>query len=421
MGELTLKFNWSKTPVDPINAWPQSLLNMVKILLASPCPMSLSWGTHLTLRQEANDAISESEEHFRALISATSDVVYRMSADWSEMRYLQGREFITDTLKPSKTWINKYIHKDDQPQLKRAVHEAIQSKGKGIFELEHRVFRKDGSLTWMHSRAIPIFNKEGEILEWFGASSDVSHRKAIEQGMLQASQNKDEFLATLAHELRNPLTPLYNALQIMRLAKGDAKAMEKAQNIMERQLMQMVRLIDDLLDLSRISHGKIQLHKEKAELTTIIQQALETNHPHLEAAGHKLQIDFPCFPLHVEADISRLTQVFSNLLNNAIKYTEKGGLIRLSVQQYNDRVKVSIQDNGVGIPPQMLPFVFEKFTQVDQQLKRSQGGLGIGLSLVKQLVELHGGTVDVKSDGEHLGSEFIVNLPVVLQGESIKL
>lgn len=364
------------------------------------------------MKQEANEAMRESEERFRALISATSDVVYRMNADWSEMRYLQGREFITDTLLPSKTWIDKYIHHDDQQTVKQTIQAAIQSKG--IFELEHRVFRVDGSLGWTHSRAIPILSKDGKIIEWFGAASDVSHRKEAEQALLGASRNKDEFLATLAHELRNPLAPMINALEIMRLAKEDPSAVEKAQTIMKRQIAQIVRLIDDLLDLSRISHGKIQLHMERIELATVIQQSLESNIPIIQAAEHKIEVDLPLFPVTVEADITRLAQVFSNLLNNATKYTEKGGLIRLSAHLYHDQVIVSVLDNGVGIPENMLPHVFEKFTQVDRQLERSQGGLGIGLSLVKQLVELHGGTVEAKSKGENRGSEFIVRLPMVL-------
>ncbi|KTC93410.1 sensor histidine kinase [Legionella cincinnatiensis] len=363
------------------------------------------------LRQEAHEAIRESEERFRALTSTTSDVVYRMSADWSERSYLQGREFVTDMLEPSKKWIDKYIHQDDQPHVKQAIQKAIQSRD--VFELEHRVIRVDGSLGWTHSRAIPILNKNGEIVEWFGTASDVSRRKEAEQALLEASRHKDEFLATLAHELRNPLVPLFNALEIMRLAKNNAHIVEKAQDIMERQVVQMDRLIEDLLDLSRISHGKIQLQIERIELSKVIQQTLENSYPIIKAAEHKLEVDLPSYPIYIKADITRLAQVFSNLLNNASKYTEKGGMIRLSAQLHHEHVVVSVLDNGVGIPTHMLSHIFNKFTQVDKQLKRSQGGLGIGLSLVKQLVELHGGTVEAKSRGENLGSEFIVRIPIV--------
>lgn len=364
------------------------------------------------IRQEAHEAIRESEERFRALISTTSDIVYQMSADWSELRSLQGGEFITEMFDPSNTWIDKYICQEDQQQVIQTIEKAAHSKGP--FELEHRVSRQDGSIAWMYSRAIPILNKSGEIVEWFGTASDVSHRKKSEQALLDASRQKDEFLATLAHELRNPLAPLLNALEIMRLAKNNTNLVDRAQDLMERQITQIIRLIDDLLDLSRIIHGKIHLQKERIELATVIQLALESSSSIIEAAGHQLQIDLPSFSIYIDVDSTRLAQVFSNLLNNAAKYTEKGGLIRLSAQLHNEHVLVSVLDNGAGIPEHMLARIFDKFTQVDRRLERSQGGLGIGLSLVKQLVELHDGTVEVKSDGENMGSEFIVRLPRVL-------
>lgn len=363
------------------------------------------------LREVSHQAIRESEDRFRALIKATSDVVYRISADWSEMWYLEGREFINDILKPSTNWLDKYIHRDDQEMVKQAIQRAIESKD--IFELEHRVFRVDGSLGWSHSRAIPIFNKKGEIVEWFGASSDVTQRKDAEQALFEASHRKDEFIATLAHELRNPLTPLFNALEIIRLAKNDSQLLGKAQDIMERQVTQMGRLVDDLLDLSRIRHGKIELRLEPIELAKIIQQTIESNRALIEAANHQLEVNLPSTPIYLNADITRLAQVFSNLLNNASKFTEPGGFIQLSAQLQGEYVLVLVLDNGIGIPKHMLSHVFEKFIQVDRRLDRPQGGLGIGLSLVKKLVKLHGGTVEAKSKGEGFGSEFRVRLPII--------
>ncbi len=361
-------------------------------------------------KAQACEGMHESEEHFRTLISATSDVVYRMNADWSEIRYLQGREFITDLLEPCKKWIDKYIHQEDQVHVKQTMQEAIQARG--LFDLEHRGFRLDGSLGWTHSRAIPILNKKEEIIEWFGIASDVSIRKEAEQALLNTSRHKDEFLATVAHELRTPLVPIFNALEIMRLAKKNAPIIEQAQDIIERQVVQMARLIEDLLDLNRISHGKIQLHMERIELSKVIQQTLESSYPIIKAAEHKLHVDLPSYPIYIQADITRLTQVFSNLLNNASKYTEKGGMIWLSAQLHHDHVVVSVLDNGIGIPAHMLLHIFDKFTQVDKQLERSKEGLGIGLWLAKQLVELHGGTVEAKSKGENFGSEFIVRIPI---------
>jgi signal transduction histidine kinase len=229
----------------------------------------------------------------------------------------------------------------------------------------------------------------------------------------EADRRKDEFLATLAHELRNPLAPIRNGLKIMQLAPDDREAMERARAMMERQVQQMVRLIDDLLDLSRISLGKVELRKERVELAAVLQSALETSRPLIDRSGHDLTVSVPPEPVFVDADVTRLAQVFANLLNNAAKYTERGGHIGLTVRREGGEVAVSVRDNGVGIPAPMLPRIFEMFTQVDRSLEKSQGGLGIGLSIVKRLVEMHGGTVEAHSEGDRLGSELIVRLPVV--------
>jgi len=229
----------------------------------------------------------------------------------------------------------------------------------------------------------------------------------------EADRRKDEFLATLAHELRNPLAPIRNGLQILRLGRGNHQAEEQARSVIERQVQQMVRLIDDLLDLSRISRGKIELRRERIDLAAAVQSAVETSRPLIEQAGHALTLSLPAEPVFVDADVTRLAQVFANLLNNAAKYTQKGGGdIRLAVEPLGREVAVRVSDNGVGIPAPMLPQVFEMFTQVDRSLERTQGGLGIGLSIVKRLVEMHGGTVEARSEGSGRGSEFVVVLPV---------
>lgn len=233
---------------------------------------------------------------------------------------------------------------------------------------------------------------------------------ALARARAEADRRKDEFLATLAHELRNPLAPIRNGLTVMRLAAGDREAVEKARGMMERQVQQMVRLIDELLDLSRISRGKVELRLERVTLASVIQNAVETSRPLIEGAGHELILELPAEPLFVDADTTRLAQVFSNLLNNAAKYTEPGGHIRLAAETRDGEVRVSVADDGIGIPASMLPAVFDMFTQVDRSLERSQGGLGIGLSIVKRLVEMHGGTVEARSAGHGQGSEFVVRL-----------
>jgi PAS domain S-box-containing protein len=229
----------------------------------------------------------------------------------------------------------------------------------------------------------------------------------------EANRRKDEFLATLAHELRNPLAPLRNGLQVMKLSGNDVKAVETSRLMMERQLEAMVRLIDDLMDVNRISRGRIELRRQAVEVARIVQQAVETSGPLIEAGRHTLTVDVAPGPLVVDADETRMAQVLSNLLNNAAKYTEPGGRIRLSATRDHGKVVISVKDTGVGIPRAMLPRIFDLFTQVDRSLEKAQGGVGIGLSLVKGLVDLHGGNVEARSGGQGKGSEFIVRLPLL--------
>ena len=230
----------------------------------------------------------------------------------------------------------------------------------------------------------------------------------------EADRRKDEFLATLAHELRNPLAPIRNALEIMRLAGTSGAAAEQVRTMIQRQLTQMVRLVDDLLDVSRITRGKIELRKERVELAAVVASALETGRPLIEASGHELTVTIPPEPIPLDADLTRLAQVFSNLLQNAAKYTEQGGHVWLTAERHGGEVVVKIRDTGLGIPAEMLPRIFEMFIQVDRSLERSQGGLGVGLTLVKRLVEMHGGSVEARSDGAGMGSEFTVRLPVAV-------
>lgn len=230
----------------------------------------------------------------------------------------------------------------------------------------------------------------------------------------EQERRKDEFLATLAHELRNPLAPINNGLQLIRLAGGDPAMLEQARGMMERQLQHLQRLVDDLLDVSRISRNKLELRKEFVELVTVVRSAIETSRPLIEAANQELMLRMPAESVLVDADPMRLAQAFSNLLNNAAKYSEKPGQILLEVQSQGEEVEIRIRDTGIGIPADKLPTIFDMFVQVDGSLERSQGGLGIGLTLVKRLIQLHGGMIQVRSEGPGKGSEFIVRLPRII-------
>jgi signal transduction histidine kinase/CheY-like chemotaxis protein len=227
-----------------------------------------------------------------------------------------------------------------------------------------------------------------------------------------AVEQRDQFLATLAHELRNPLAPLRNALQIMKLSGTDPKAAGRVRDMMERQLTQMVRLVDDLLDVSRVTRGKIVLRRERVDLAAVIQNAVEESGPAIEAGRHHLTLTLPPDPVCVEGDSARLTQVVANLLSNAAKYTPDGGHVWLTVERAGGRAVIRVRDTGLGIPADMLPRVFQMFTQIDGHRDRSQGGLGIGLSLVKRLAEMHGGSVEAASAGPGRGSEFTIRLPL---------
>jgi signal transduction histidine kinase/ActR/RegA family two-component response regulator len=243
----------------------------------------------------------------------------------------------------------------------------------------------------------------------------VRHR--AEQALLSADRRKDEFLATLAHELRNPLAPIRTGLDILRLRSGDAAATQRATDIMERQLRQMVRLVDDLLDVSRINTGKFGIKVGRVELKAVVNDALEVVRSTIDLHGHELITDLPDRPVFLNGDATRLAQVLSNLLNNAAKYTNRGGKVRLSARVEDKTLVVTVADNGIGIAPDMIASVFEMFVQVDSTLERTNAGLGVGLSLARRLVELHHGTIEANSAGIGRGTEFTVRLPIVVEPE----
>jgi PAS domain S-box-containing protein len=236
--------------------------------------------------------------------------------------------------------------------------------------------------------------------------------RQVAASLSEADRRKDEFLATLAHELRNPLAPLRYGLELIRREGDQTEQMTDVRSLMERQLGQMVRLVDDLMDVSRVSRGKLELRRERVELADVVRSAVEATRPLIDEMGHELTVELPTEPLLLDADATRLAQVLLNLLNNAAKYSERGGRIWLTATRYKHHVVVSVRDAGIGIAADQLPQIFRLFTQVDRSLEKSQGGLGIGLTLVKRLVEMHGGTIEAKSDGPGRGSEFVLTLPL---------
>jgi CheY-like chemotaxis protein len=255
-----------------------------------------------------------------------------------------------------------------------------------------------------------------------GIVRDITERRMLERRLRERAdqlakeeRRKDEFLATLAHELRNPLAPIHNAVQVLMTLGSPDPELRWCRDVIDRHVRHMARLLDDLLDVSRISHGKLELRKERIPLAAVVQSAVETSRPLIEGRHHELVVEVPAEPIYLEADPVRLAQVFSNLLNNAARYTEAGGHIRLSAEREGAEVAVRVKDDGIGISAGMMPHIFEIFSQAPEGMERSQGGLGVGLSLVRRLVQLHGGRIATKSAGRNQGSEFTVHLPVVVK------
>ena len=272
---------------------------------------------------------------------------------------------------------------------------------------------KDGRLLDISLTVSPIRDASGEIIGASKIARDITDRKRAEEALQESNRHKDQFIALLAHELRNPLAPLRTALHVMQLAEGDPGKVARAREVMERQLGHMVRLIDDLLDISRIGQNKLELRRAKVALSEVVNNAVETARPLIDDAGHELTISLPATPVYLDGDLTRLSQVLSNLLTNSAKYTERGGSILLAAERRGGEVIISVRDTGIGIPADALDHIFDMFSQVDRGLERAKDGLGIGLALVKGLVQMHGGTVTAASQGPGTGSTFTITLPVL--------
>ncbi|NJO12208.1 MAG: PAS domain S-box protein [Gammaproteobacteria bacterium] len=308
------------------------------------------------------------------------------------------------------------LHPDDVQTTVAAWKRCVE--GGGQWSIEHRFRGTDGKWHPVLARGVPVRDDSGKILCWAGINLDIAEMKNAADALREADRRKDEFLAILAHELRNPLAPMRYALAIARQPGRTAAHERQAQEVFERQLRHMSRLLDDLLDVSRITRGTLEIRKSPIELTSAIAAAIEAARPLIDARNHDLALELPPQSVRLEADLVRLSQVFANLLINAAKYTDPGGKLRLRAWVEDDSVAVSVRDNGIGITPEMRPRLFTLFSQARSALERSEGGLGIGLALVKGVVELHGGRVEAFSEGANRGSEFVVHLPRGMAGAS---
>jgi PAS domain S-box-containing protein len=316
-------------------------------------------------------------------------------------------------------FVARHLHPDDAHRVQLALQAAMRPGER--FNVVFRNRRGEIDWRWVEIAGRFFFDDLGRPLHLIGVIADISERKDMEDALrklagdlAEADARKDEFLATLAHELRNPLAPIRNGIELLKRAPGDPAQVDRVTGVMDRQMSHLVRLVDDLIDVSRITRNKLELRREWVQLAQVVQAAVEASRPLVESRGHHLEVRLPSAPVPLDADLTRLVQVFANLLNNAAKYTDRGGAIRLSAERRGGEVEVVVEDNGSGIPRDQQHRLFEMFTQLDRSLERAQGGLGIGLAMVRRLVELHGGTVAIESEGAGRGTRAIVRLPVVL-------
>ena len=365
----------------------------------------------ITERKRAEQSLRESEARFRAVAEASPALTWQVdthgNAVYLNQRFMDRFGMTAEALMP--TGWRSIIHPDDAPGYVAALEQSLRDRSR--FQQRVRVKSAKGEWRWLKSYALPWFNADEEYAGHVGISIDVTDAVNAETALLEADRRKDEFLATLAHELRNPLAPISNALALIARPDG-ATAIPRVLPVIKRQVEYMVRLVDDLLEISRITSGKIELRQVPTDLAVVLRNAVDASMSLINEKGHKLSVFIPESPLIVHADAVRLEQVFTNLLNNAARYTRQGGQIWLTARQEDQEAVVSVRDNGIGILPAMLPRLFDMFAQERRNGVGTQEGLGIGLNLVTRLLQMHGGSVEALSEGRDRGSEFIVRLPL---------
>jgi PAS domain S-box-containing protein len=364
-------------------------------------------------------ALRDSELQFRTMANSIPQLAWMAHADgyihWYNRRWY---EYTGSTPQEMEGWGWQRVH--DPQYLPKVLERWQASIATGTpFGMEFPLRAADGQYRMFLTRVVPLNGEEGQVVQWFGTNTDMEEAKQTEvrlrmteAALRDADHRKDLFLATLAHELRNPLAPIRTAAQILGSPRLAPDQLQWAQHVIQRQVARMALLLDDLLDIARITQGKLELKAERVKLTDVVDSAVEEVRPLLESKNHQLTVTLPSEELALNADPLRLSQILSNLLTNAAKYTDPAGHINLSAGVQNGTLCLSVKDDGIGIAPQALTRIFEMFSQIDGTAARSEGGLGIGLALVKGLLELHCGTIEARSDGLGRGSEFVVRLPL---------
>lgn len=385
--------------------WQEQELKLLE-LVAGRCWESIE-------RNRVTQASLASEAKFRTIADAMPQMVWSTLPDGFHDYFNQQWYDFTGVPAGStdgEGW-NGIFHPDDQDKAwERWRHSLATGE---TYEIEYRLRHRSGAYRWVLGRALPVLDEGGAIVRWMGTCTDIDAQKRAEEELRDTNRRKDEFLAMLAHELRNPLAPIASAVHLLKLGRAEPARLEKVSGIIARQVQHMTALVDDLLDVSRVTRGHIEIEKHPVDLKSAVTAAIEQARPLIGSRGHTLNLHMDASDPVVLGDRTRLVQVIANLLNNAAKYTPKGGDITLSVTASGERASVSVVDNGSGIEAGLLPYVFDLFTQGARTLDRAQGGLGLGLALVKSMVELHGGSVQAESAGAGMGSRFTIALPVI--------
>jgi PAS domain S-box-containing protein len=368
-------------------------------------------GSDVTEAVKAKQALNESEKRLRQLANTIPHLTWMANPDGT-IHWYNDRWYEFTGLSEEEIGQWKWEDIIDPPYLRSIMERWGTSVATGVpYEFTGPVRSAKGEYRTFYMRADPLRDANGNIVQWFGINIDVTEIHKAQESLIAANRRKDDFLAMLAHELRNPLAPINTAAELLKLPTLDQARIQKTSEIITRQVSHMRELVDDLLDVSRVTRGLITLQEEVLDLKTMVSEAVEQVQGLIDAKKQLLTTHAPDEAICVKGDRTRLTQVLTNILNNAAKYTPESGAITVKLNAYPDQAEVTICDTGIGISPELLPHVFELFTQGERSADRSQGGLGLGLALVKSLVELHGGTVTVTSRGIGQGSEFSIRLP----------
>jgi PAS domain S-box-containing protein len=365
----------------------------------------------ITERRRVEEALRASEQRFATLAEGSSVLLWVNGPKGNEFVNRAYLEFVgvgSDADVRGYDW-SRFLHPLDRDEYLNAYQRAFATQAR--FTAEFRFRRHDGEYRWMRSEATPRFGDDGELHGYVGATVDITERRNAEDALRVADRQKDEFLAMLAHELRNPLAPIRSASEVLALRCADDTEAAASIAILRRQTDHLTRLLDDLLDVTRIAQGRVTLRQEPLEIGAAVDQAVETLLPLAREKAQVLRVERDPTPLFVDGDRTRLVQSLTNVLQNAVKYTQERGEIAVSIRGAGPDVELTVRDNGVGIPPELLPRVFDLFVQSERTLDRSQGGLGIGLSVVKRLIEMHGGAVSAASDGPGRGATVTIRLP----------